>query len=165
MIDSWRTGFYAGVGLTLLTGLFLVWLWQPERQVDRHTEHLLRKLEQKNWAAAADFIANEYKDQWGDDRSLVLARTQEVFQYVHGIKIQALEPVTVTTDGRRGTWKARIVFTGNAGDEGTTLLKERVNSLSTPFELKWRQMSGKPWDWKLVYVGNSELQIPAAGFE
>jgi len=41
------------------------------------------------------------------------------------------------------------------------LLKERVNSLATPFELEWRQVSAKPWDWKLVRVSNSALEIPA----
>jgi hypothetical protein len=41
------------------------------------------------------------------------------------------------------------------------LLKERVNSLATPFELVWRRVSAKPWDWKLVHVSNSTLEIPA----
>ena len=44
------------------------------------------------------------------------------------------------------------------------MMNERQNSLSTPFELQWRHVSGKPWDWKLVRVSNPELEIPA-GFE
>jgi hypothetical protein len=41
------------------------------------------------------------------------------------------------------------------------LLDERVNSLPAPFELEWRRLSGQPWDWKLVRVGNSAFEIPA----
>jgi hypothetical protein len=32
----------------------------------------------------------------------------------------------------------------------------------TPFELRWRHESWKPWDWKLVEVHNPELEVPAA---
>jgi hypothetical protein len=37
---------------------------------------------------------------------------------------------------------------------------ERINSLSTPFDLRWRHVSGKPWDWKLIAVSNSQLELP-----
>ena len=40
------------------------------------------------------------------------------------------------------------------------LVKERVSSLTTPFDLEWRRMSAKPWDWKLVRVSNAELALP-----
>jgi hypothetical protein len=51
-------------------------------------------------------------------------------------------------------------MTGEAG-ELTAAIQERVNSLGTPFELEWRRNSAKPWDWKLVRVGNPSLEIPA----
>jgi len=34
-------------------------------------------------------------------------------------------------------------------------------SLGAPFELQWRRISGKPWDWKLIRVSNPELQLPS----
>jgi hypothetical protein len=40
------------------------------------------------------------------------------------------------------------------------MIKERVNSIPAPFQLEWRRVSGKPWDWKLVRVSNAELVIP-----
>jgi hypothetical protein len=58
---------------------------------------------------------------------------------------------------------SRITIDGDSG-EVMTAVKERVNSLPTPFELEWRRMSGKPWDWKLARVGNPDLEIPA-GFQ
>jgi hypothetical protein len=49
----------------------------------------------------------------------------------------------------------------SSDDEAMQLLDERVNSLPAPFELEWRRLSGKPWDWKLARVSNSAFEIPA----
>ncbi|PYI73929.1 MAG: hypothetical protein DMF08_01935 [Verrucomicrobia bacterium] len=43
-------------------------------------------------------------------------------------------------------------------------LDERVNRLPAPFELEWRHVSGKPWDWKLVRISNPAFQIPADAY-
>jgi hypothetical protein len=40
-------------------------------------------------------------------------------------------------------------------------LDQKINKLPTPFQLEWRQFSGKPWDWKLVAVSNPAFEIPA----
>jgi hypothetical protein len=50
------------------------------------------------------------------------------------------------------------------GDDSEVMaeIKQRINSLTTPFKLQWRRQSAKPWDWKLVHVSNRELQIPGA---
>jgi hypothetical protein len=153
---------YGGLGVALLIGLFLLWLWQPERQVKRHTGNLLHAIEQKDWASVADFIGNDYQDQWGDDRALVLERIREVFRYLRGVRINIVDP-NIEVDKHHGVCRARITVDGNGG-EAMALVKERVNSLNTPFELEWRRMSGKPWDWKLIRVANQSLEI-SAGFE
>ena len=159
-MPSWlRCGFYAGAGLALLIGFFLLWLWQPERQVSRHSGNLLRKVEGKNWSAVADFLADDYADQWGDDRTLALARMREAFRYVHALRISALNPV-LNADSYRGVWRAKITIDGDRGDL-LVFIKERVNSLATPFELEWRHASRKPWDWKLTSVHNQDLEVPA----
>jgi len=57
-------------------------------------------------------------------------------------------------------WFGKI--TVYSSDDGVMeLLDERVNKLSTPFELEWHRLSGKPWDWKLVRVSNSTFELPA----
>jgi hypothetical protein len=162
-MPTWfREGFYGGLSLALLIGLFLIWLWQPERQVARHTENFLHAVERKNWSRAADFIGNDYQDQWGDDRARVLERAREFFRYLRGFRINC-STATVNVDHRRATWIAKITIEGGEG-EVMAEVKERVNSLATPFELEWRRASAKPWDWKLARVSNSDLKIPA-GFE
>jgi hypothetical protein len=160
-VPSWfRQGFYGGLGLALLIGLFLIWLWQPERQVNRHTENFLRTIEKRNWTGVADFIGNDYQDQWGDDHARVLERMREVLRYLRRIRIDVTN-AAVRIDSQRGYWNAKIIIDGDQG-EMMALIKERVNSLATPFELEWRRQSAKPWDWKLVRVSNASLEIPEA---
>ena len=156
---SSRKAFYGGLAATACIGLFLFWLWQPEHQIKRHTESLLHAIEHKNWAATGSFIAGDYHDQWGDDRARVLERMREGFRYVRGLKLSAFS-VSVQVHQRRAQWSGRIWIDGGQ-NEVTELLKQQVNSLTTPFELDWRLLSGKPWDWKLVGVSNSALEIPA----
>ena len=77
MLISFRGGFYGGLVIALFAGLYLIWLWQLERQMRRHTENFLQAIEHKNWDAAFDFVAANYQDQWGDDRMRVLERLRE----------------------------------------------------------------------------------------
>jgi hypothetical protein len=156
---SFRSGFYGGLIAAILLGLFLIWLWQPEHQVRHHTKNFLRAIEHKSWTAAADFIDSNYRDQWGDDRARVLERMREGFHYVRGVRINASNP-TLRIENRRAIWSGKIMIDGDRS-EMMESLKERVNSLATPFELEWRQVSAKSWDWKLVRVSNSALEIPA----
>ena len=110
----------------------------------------------------ANFIGNDYTDQWGDDRPLLLERLREVFRYARSVQISVLDPNANVKSGR-AVWRAKITIGGDSG-EVMALIKERVNSLPAPFELEWRRVSGRPWDWKLLRVSNPSLEIPA-GFE
>ncbi len=156
---SFRGGFYAGLAVAFCIALYLVWLWQPERQVQRHTENFFHAIEHKNWAAAADFIGSDYQDQWGDDRARVLERMREGFRYLRGPRLIAPNP-NVQVKTRRAVWSSKIMVY-STDDEAMEFLDERVNSLPTPFEFEWHRLSGKPWDWKLARVSNSAFEIPA----
>jgi hypothetical protein len=61
-------------------------------------------------------------------------------------------------EGRDGKWSAHVQVDG-ADNEVVSEIKQHVNSLSVPFELRWRRQSAKPWDWKLVRVANRELTL------
>ena len=155
---SWfRDGFYVGLTLALLLGIFLIWLWGAEHQVRRHTENLVKALNDKNWNRFATFIGGDYQDQWGHDHASVLERTRLVFRYARTARVVPAF-ATVQIEGPVGVWQARIVVEGEG--EMAELLKERVNPLPAPFELEWRRISAKPWDWKLVRVKNPSLEIP-----
>jgi hypothetical protein len=157
---SFRNGAYLGALVALTLGVFLMWLWQPERQVEKHSAHLLGAIERKDWAKFATFISEDYHDQWNNDRAMVLERTREVFRYARGARISGLTP-DFRIEDRTGYWRARITIAGDDQNEVIAAIKARVNSLQTPFELEWHRMSGKPWDWKLVAVRNPEFVVPS----
>jgi hypothetical protein len=156
---DFRTGWFAGLVLTLTIGLYCVWLWQPPRQIDRHAKNLLHDIEQRNWSRVADLIGTDYADQWGNDRALVLERMRLVLGYSHHLRLNVIDANCKINYGV-AFWRGRIVVEDDNPDLGA-VVKERVNSLTTPFELQWRHISRKPWDWKLVRVSNPELEIPA----
>ena len=159
LMHSWfRDGFYGGLAVALLLGIFLIWLWRAEHQVQLHSRNLLGAIEHKNWTKFSDFIDPDYHDQWGHDRALLLERTREVFRYLRGMRIRAGD-ATVEIEQGRGAWRAKITVEGD-NSEITSLVKERVNAVPEPFRLEWHRTSWKPWDWKLVRVSNPGLEIP-----
>jgi hypothetical protein len=157
---SWfREGFYFGLALALGLAVFLMWLWGGERQVRLHTDHLLGAIEKRDWNGFAGLISEDYHDQWNNDHALVVQRTREVFSYLRGIRVVSGYAIVLMDQGS-GRWEAKVTIEG--GDsELTAAVKERVNSLETPFQLEWRHVSAKPWDWKLARVSNETLQIPS----
>ena len=137
-------------------GLYLLWLWQPERQVRLHTSHFLKKVERRNWAAAGKMMADDYRDRWQHDRASALAEAREVFQQFLFLTIDNrtdtcdLAPDSATT-------RTFIKIRGNGGPLAQIVM-ERVNLLREPFVLGWRHASWKPWDWKLTGVDQPELK-------
>jgi len=156
---SYRGGFYGVVALAVCIGLYLICLWRPERQVRLHTENFFHAIDHRNWEAVADFVGNDYQDQWGDDKTRLIERMREGFRWVRGSRILAPNPA-VQVETRRAIWIGKI--TVYSSDDGVMeVLDERVNKLNAPFELEWHHVSGKPWDWKLVRVSNASFEIPA----
>jgi hypothetical protein len=156
---SFRGGFFGGLALALCIGLYLLWLWRPEHQVRLHSENFFYAIEHRNWDVVADFIHDNYQDQWGDDRARVLERMREGFRWVRGSRIIPSD-AAVQVETRRAIWIGKIAL--YSSDDGVMeVLDQRVNKLPTPFELEWHRLSGKPWDWKLVRVSNSGFEIPA----
>src|SRR5882762_9308491 len=88
-----RDGFYVGLSAALFCGLFLIWLWQPERQVRRHTQKLFHQVAAKNWSAVSNLIGSDYRDPWNHDRTIVIERMREVMRYLGGMRIVTEEPV------------------------------------------------------------------------
>jgi hypothetical protein len=84
---------------------------------------------------------------------------REGFGWVRGSRITAPD-TAVRVETPRAIWIGKInVYSSDDGVMQS--LDERVNRLPAPFELEWRHVSGKPWDWKLVRVSNPAFQIPA----
>jgi hypothetical protein len=157
---NFRNGFYGGLVAALIVGVYLVRLWQPERQVELHSVHLLAKIEKKDWKAVGEFVGTDYQDRWGNDRALLLERLRDVFRVLAKARIEAGGPIVRAGDGR-GHWTAKVTIKGSG--EFADVIETRVNSLDAPFELEWQQGATWPWDWKLVSVRNPALEI--SGYE
>jgi hypothetical protein len=155
---TFRDGFIGGAILAVGLGIYLVWLWRPDHQVQLHAHHFIRGIEERDWTAVQNAIAADYADDWGDNRERLLERMRQVLQFTRKMRIQSISPYT-SVEGPTASWIARIRVEGD-DSEVMAEIKQRINSLTTPFKLQWRRQSAKPWDWKLVHVSNRELQIP-----
>jgi hypothetical protein len=143
--------------MAFVLGIYPIWLWQPDHQVRLHSAHLLEKVEKRDWSGIENAIALEYGDDWGDDRARLLGRLREVLPFTRDMKIHAVAP-GISSQGRDAKWVAKVeIDRGN--NEVMIEIRQRINSLSAPFELRWRRQSNKPWDWKLVHVSNRELVL------
>ncbi len=156
---SFRNGFYAGLLMAIVAGIYLLQLWQPERQIELHSLHLLRAIERNDAGAIGDFIDSDYKDQWQHDRPLLLARLRAVLRYTRNLHLKPREPLVVPTSSGP-EWRARITASGDE-NEVMRMITDRINPLNEPFRLQWRKQSWKPWEWKLVHASNEALDLPA----
>jgi hypothetical protein len=156
---SFREGLYFGAVVAVAICLFLLRLWQPEQQVRKHSDHLLKAIADKNWTKFGTLLSEDYHDQWNNNRASVLERTHELFRYLRGVRIDAIAP-RIQVESGKGYWRAIIRVDGEE-NELINELKTRLNIIETPFELEWHHNSYKPWDWKLVAVQNSGLELPS----
>jgi hypothetical protein len=160
---AFRNGFYAGALVAVIAGVYLFQLWQPDRQVHLHSLHLADALEEKDWAGRhavprAGLLRSMGAQSRG--RRVALAAGAALRQ---NLRVDAQQTITSATDGE-GRWIARIRIEAD-DNEVAAFIKARVNVLEEPFELHWRRQSWKPWDWQLVRVNNSALELPTgSGF-
>jgi hypothetical protein len=154
---TFRNGFYAGLVVAVIWGVYLARLWQAQRQIELHSVHLLAQVEKKNWKVVGEFVGHDYQDRWGDDRALLLERLREVFRVLPNARIE-FSSATTSMQAGRGFWSAKINVKGS-GEFGD-FVEGRVNSLESPFEFEWHRGATWPWDWKLVAVRNPDLEIP-----
>ena len=87
---------WALLALLIVWVAWLAWLWQPGRQVERHTLNLLKRASDRDWTAVADMMAPDYSDAWNADRAAVVAEARRLFSHFFALQITALEPLEVT---------------------------------------------------------------------
>jgi hypothetical protein len=145
-------GLLAAIGL-----LRCLWLWQPERQVLLHQEHLLDAAEKRDWRAFAAFIDPHYGDRWGHDKSSLLADSSEVLRQFLALTIQRDLRDCSVADGR-ATVRIRLKLQGTGGPIAAYAVAE-LEGMSEPFSFQWKKNSWKPWDWTLVAADQPQLRI------
>ena len=133
MTITLREAVIGALAVAVFIGVYLLWLWRAEHQVRLHTENFFHAIDNRNWDAVADFVGNDYQDQWGDDKTRLLERMREGFRWVPGSRILASNPA-VQVEVRRAVWTGKI--TVYSSDDGVMeVLDERVNKC--PHRSNW----------------------------
>jgi len=138
--------------------LFCLRLWQPERQILKHNEHLLKAASNRNWTRLAAFIDEKYSDRWGHDKASALSDSREVLAQFFVLDLTGESP-ECSANGLTGTVSCHLKMSGRGSPLADAAMNE-INGLQPPFTFQWTRQSWKPWDWKLTRVDNSQLNIP-----
>src|SRR5947208_16365655 len=146
---TFRNGFYAGIVVAAIWGIYLFRLWQPRRQIELHNVHLLEQIEKHNWKTAGEFIGETYQDRWGNDRKLLLERLPQIFRALGQTRIEP-SAIAIRRDQDRGYWTANITI--KVTGEFVDYIQIRVSALEAPFEFVCQP--GTTWhrDSELVTV-------------
>lgn len=150
---------YAGAALVVLA-LWLSWWCQPERQVRRHTAHLLKAVERRNWSNVKSLLADHYSDRWEHDKNFLGEALPQVFGHFLFLNVEH-ETTAVEVAGGTGRTTTRVKMSGTGGPLAQYVV-EKVNNLSEPFTFHWSQRSGWPWDWECTRVDHPSFDPGAA---
>src|SRR5215211_4982385 len=102
-----RGAIISVLAVALCIGLYLLWLWRPEHQVRLHTEHFFHAINGRNWESVAEFIGEDYRDQWDHDRTRLVERMREGFRWARASRITAPE-AAVQVETPRAIWIGKI---------------------------------------------------------
>jgi hypothetical protein len=142
--------------LLVAWGLWLAWLWQPERQVELHTANLLERASARDWTAVAEMMAPDYRDAWNADRAAAIEEARQLFSHFFALQIAALEPLQVAET--KGAWQAAgAVGVFGSGTAVAHAVMDKVREAKGPFTFRWRKSGAWPWQWALVGIGHEGL--------
>ncbi len=156
-----------GGSLLLVAAGILITYWQPERQVQVHTDQLLNALANRNWEQVDRLIADDYADAWGFTKETAVTYSRQVFQPFLSL---SFEPRTIEVsleDQDQGKALTSFQVEGRPLSPVSNVAQSELNALETPFEFHWVKQSWKPFDWQLVKLENRALDLSeaAAGFQ
>ena len=136
--------------------LWLFLLWQPSRQVERHTLNLLKRASDRDWSAVESMMAPDYRDAWNTDRAAAIAEARQLFSHFFALQITVLEPLQVTD--QREVWQAAApVGIFGSGTAVAHAVMDEVREAEGPFVFRWRQSGAWPWQWLLAATGHEGL--------
>ncbi|MGC3991716.1 MAG: hypothetical protein QM796_18895 [Chthoniobacteraceae bacterium] len=141
----------------LVLAYLLFSLWQPERQVALHQEHLLQAYSDRKWSKVEGFLDDAYADRWGHKKEDILRLSRIAFAQFIAPEVTGLSPQLGWKAGT-ATITEKLAVAGE-GNEFAQEAERRINRLPQPFVFTWQRKSWKPWDWTLVCVDNPGLEI------
>jgi len=146
-----------GVVVLLLLGGWAGFELTPGRQLDRAFDRLLHATGKRDWKTVRSLMADDYRDQWDQDRDQAVSAGTEVLRQFLILEITA-EPRSVSRQGREATISARLHLEGR-GTALAEVVMQNANGLRDDFQFAWRRKSWKPWDWKLASINQPEIEF------
>ncbi|RYD84475.1 MAG: hypothetical protein EOP84_05370 [Verrucomicrobiaceae bacterium] len=154
-------GLIGAITLVCL-GIFLMWRWQPARQVRLHQQELLSAVEDRDWEDVGALMADDYSDRWRHDKDFVLREAREVFRQFIFVELKGEETDLVMEEGS-GEIRMRLKLVGRGGPVAEFAMS-RVNVMQKPWVFRWVKQSAWPWDWQLVFLDQPELELQAPSY-
>jgi hypothetical protein len=115
-------------------------------------------LERRNFQDVSRLLADDYRDRWQQDKSIVIERCQQVFGQFAMLTIEH-ERGDLQAQGDRWALGERVRLKGLGGPIAIAA-REEVNALPGRFTMIWQRRSWKPWDWELKSVEHPGLELP-----
>ena len=142
--------------LLFVSVAWLFFLWQPARQIELHTAHLLSRASGRDWSAVAKMISSDYRDGWGHDREESLRKAEELFNQFFTVKILPTGPMEINEAGGMATNSVPLEIFGSGTPVAHAVMDE-VREAGGSFVFRWRKAGRWPWQWLLVGAGHAEL--------
>jgi hypothetical protein len=147
------------LALAVVVVLWAGWLfqlWQPARQVERHTENFLRRTSARDWPAVRRMVAEDYRDAWDHNPEELIDDARELLSHFFTLQIVPLEPPVIRALGREGSATARLGVFGS-GTAVAHAVMDAVREVEEPFVFRWRRAGPWPWQWELTEASHEEL--------
>ncbi len=145
----------------LAGGLWLLRSWQPQRQLEIRTRHLLESVADRDWSAVEAMLAADYLDSWNHDRQTALEDARMVFSQFLVVRFEILAPVEVAMLSEdRGSASLALALQGR----GSALAQAAINTLAehpSPWVFTWRRSGPMPWQWQLMSLAHPGLEGPS----
>ena len=148
--------------VALLLGL--PWL-SPARGVERAWKGVVSAIEDNDREALAAYLSDNYKDGFGLDRDGALKLASTLRGQFVVCSIHRERPELVMDAIKRAAISRAVMRLDGQGTPLATAAIQASQASQTPTEFRWRRVSWKPWDWRLVSVENADAARGIARFQ
>ncbi len=156
---GWTAAIVVGT-VALLGGGILRHHWQPQQQVEAHTNQLLDAMADRNWGEVSQLIADHYSDDWGFTKETGLDYSQQLFQQFTRLSFEPRTiEVTLSNNQQIGEARTKFQVDGTSRSPIATIAQTQLNALAEPFTFTWEQQSWKPFDWQLIKLDHPSLDL------
>ncbi len=147
------------LAFVLIAGLWFAW-WvlgrSPESQVLAAQMDFIQAVEERDWDAVKEFLAENYTDAYAHTRETAI---QDGKRYLSGFYTLTLktDQATVRAAKGQGMVSMMIRLEGN-GIGYSQLVLGHVNQLSEPWIFHWSNPTPWPWNWQVNMIHNDQVR-------